>query len=124
MPLSLAAKRRARKRQKQLQKYIGTYNADSIHLNCSEWLKMKMQKTTLVFAASAMLLSATQLSAQDNVRKACMPDIRKYCSAEMSTFSREKVRVCLMKNIQKTVPACQDAAKAMGAAESAKKKGS
>ena len=84
---------------------------------------MKMQKTTLIFAASAMLLSATQLSAQDNVRKACMPDIRKYCSAELGSFSRENVRACLIKNIKKTSPACQAAAKARRDAERSKKAG-
>jgi hypothetical protein len=53
-----------------------------------------------------------------------MPDIRKYCSAELGTFSREKVRACLIKNIKKTSPACQAAAKARRDAERATKKGS
>jgi hypothetical protein len=52
-----------------------------------------------------------------------MPDIRKYCSAELATFSRENVRACLIKNIKKTSPACQEAAKARRDAERAKKKG-
>jgi hypothetical protein len=53
-----------------------------------------------------------------------MPDIRKYCSAELASFSRDKVRACLIKNIKKTTPACQEAAKARRDAERAKKIGS
>jgi hypothetical protein len=53
-----------------------------------------------------------------------MPDIRKYCSAELATFSRDNVRACLIKNIKKTSPACQKAAKARRDAERAKKKDS
>jgi hypothetical protein len=49
-----------------------------------------------------------------------MPDIVKYCSAELGTFNRENVRVCLIKNIKKTSPACQKAAKARRDAERAK----
>ena len=82
-----------------------------------------MSKTIFILAASALLLSAAPLSAQDNVREACMPDIRKYCSAELRTFSREKIRACLVANIKKTSPACQEAAKARRDAERAKKKG-
>ena len=81
-----------------------------------------MSKAVLMLATSALLLSGAPLSAQDNVREACMPDIGKYCSAELGTFSREKVRACLIKNIRKTSPACQDAAKARRDAERAKKK--
>jgi hypothetical protein len=83
-----------------------------------------MQKTVLISAASALLLSTASLSAQDNVREACMPDIRKYCSAELATFSRDKVRACLIKNIKNTSPSCQAAAKARRDAERAKKAGS
>lgn len=71
---------------------------------------------------AALMLSAVPLSAQGNVREACMPDIQKYCSAELGTFSRDKVRACLIKNIRKTSPACQAAAKAQRDAERAKKK--
>jgi len=85
---------------------------------------MKMLKTTLIVAASGLLFSATPLLAQDNVREACMPDIRKYCTAELGSFSRENVRACLTKNIKKTSPACQKAAKAQRDAERAKKRGS
>lgn len=82
-----------------------------------------MSKAVFIFATSA-LLSAAPLKAQDNVREACMPDIRKYCSPELGTFSRENVRACLIKNIKKTSSACQQAAKARRDAERAKKKGS
>ena len=89
------------------------------------WVKEKtrMSKAVFILTASALLLSTAPLSAQDNVRQACMPDIRKYCSAELATFSRENVRACLIKNIKKTSPACQEAAKARRDAERAKKKG-
>jgi hypothetical protein len=80
-----------------------------------------MSKAASIWAA-ALLLSAAPLSAQNDVREACMPDIQKYCSAELGTFSREKVRACLIKNIRKTSPACQAAAKAQRDAERAKKK--
>lgn len=83
-----------------------------------------MSKTVFILAASALLLSAAPMSAQDNVREACMPDIRKYCSAELATFSRENVRACLIQNIKKTSPACKAAAKARRDAERARKKGS
>ena len=83
-----------------------------------------MSETMFILPLSALLLSATPLFAQDNVRQACMPDIRKYCSAELATFSRENVRACLIKNIKKTSPACQEAAKARRDAERAKKKDS
>lgn len=53
-----------------------------------------------------------------------MPDIRKYCAAELGAFSREKVRACLVKNIKRTSPSCQAAAKARRDAERAKKKSS
>jgi hypothetical protein len=124
MRSSLAAKRPARKPQKRLQIYFGTINANKAPLRCWTGIKLKMSKNMLILTASALLLSATQLSAQDNVREACMPDIRKYCSAELGTFSREKVRACLIKNIKKTSPACQAAAKARRDAERATKKGS
>jgi hypothetical protein len=84
---------------------------------------MKMSKAAIIGAAT-LLISAAPLSAQDNVREACMPDIQKYCFAELGTFSREKVRACLIKNIRKTSPACQAAAKAQRDAERAKKKSS
>lgn len=82
-----------------------------------------MSKAVFIFATSA-LLSVAPVSAQDNVREACMPDIRKYCAAELGTFNRENVRACLIKNIKKTSPACKEAAKARRDAERAKKKGS
>jgi hypothetical protein len=85
---------------------------------------MKMLKTTRIVAASGLLFSAAPSLAQDNVREACMPDIRKYCAAELGSFSRENVRACLIKNIKKTSPACQKAAKARRDAERAKKQGS
>ena len=83
-----------------------------------------MTKSTLILAASGLLLSYAPLSAQNTVREACMPDIRKYCAAELGTFSRDKIRACLIKNIKKTSPGCQAAAKARRDAERATKKGS
>lgn len=115
-----AANRRWRKRQKRLQIYIGTINANNIALSYLERMKVKMPKIVLILGASALLLSAVPVSAQDNVREACMPDIVKYCSAELGTFNRENVRACLIKNIKKTSPVCQKAAKARRDAERAK----
>lgn len=83
-----------------------------------------MAKAVIVWGAMALVLFGAPLSAQDNVREACMADIRQFCSAELASFSREKVRACLIKNIKKTSPACQAAAKARRDAERAKKKGS
>lgn len=82
-----------------------------------------MSKAAIIWAA-ALLLSAAPLSAQNDVREACMPDIQKYCAAELGTFSRQKIRACLIKNIKKTSPACQAAAMAQRDAERAKKRGS
>jgi hypothetical protein len=82
-----------------------------------------MVKAALMAAAFGLLLSAAPLLAQDNVRAACMPDIRKYCAAELASFSRENIRACLIKNIKKTSPACQAAAKARRDAERSKKAG-
>ncbi|WP_295498807.1 hypothetical protein [Sphingorhabdus sp. EL138] len=83
-----------------------------------------MAKAALIVAASGLLFSGAPLLAQDSVREACMPDIRKYCSAELGSFSREKVRACLIKNIKKTSPSCQEAARARRDAERAQKAGS
>jgi len=83
---------------------------------------VKMPRTLLMLRAPALLLSAVPVSAQDNVREACMPGIVKYCSAELGTFNREKIRACLIKNIKKTSPACRTAAKARRDAERAKKR--
>jgi len=83
-----------------------------------------MSKTALILAAPAMLISATPLLAQNTVRAACMPDIRKYCSAELATFNRENIRACLIKNIKKTSPDCQKAAKGQRDAARAQKAGS
>jgi hypothetical protein len=82
-----------------------------------------MVKAALVLVVPGLLFSGEPLLAQDSVRAACMPDIRKHCSAELGSFSREKVRACLIKNIRKTSPACQAAAKARRDAERAAKKG-
>jgi hypothetical protein len=80
-----------------------------------------MSKLMIILPTAALLLSSAHISAQENVREACMPDIRKDCSAEMMTFNRDNVRACLIKNINKTSPACQAAAKARRDAERAKK---
>ena len=83
-----------------------------------------MAKAVIACGAMALVLFGAPLSAQNTVREACMPDIRKYCAAELGSFSRENVRACLIKNIKQTSPACQAAAKARRDAERAKKKGS
>jgi hypothetical protein len=85
--------------------------------------RLKMAKAALIVAASGALFSAAQLLAQDSVRTACMPDISKYCVAALATFTRKNIRTCLIKNIKKTSPACQEAARARRDDESAKKAG-
>jgi hypothetical protein len=82
-----------------------------------------MTKSILIWPATALLLSATPSSAQEDVRVACMPDIRTLCAAELASFDRDKIRACLIENIKKTSPACQAAAKARRDAEPAKKEG-
>lgn len=58
------------------------------------------------------ILIATPVEAQTSVREACMADIQKFCSPELATFNRDKVRACLIRNIQKASPGCKVAAKA------------
>lgn len=79
-----------------------------------------MSKSMNMWAATALMFTGAPLAAQDNVREACMPDIRNFCAAEMATFDIQKVRACLIENIMKTSPACQAAAKARRDAEAAK----
>lgn len=81
-----------------------------------------MRKSILFIGAAMLSLQTMPAVAQDNVREACMADIRKFCSAELMTFDREKVRACLRTNIKKTSPACRAAAKARRDAEAAAKK--
>lgn len=69
------------------------------------------------------ILIATQAEAQTSVRDACMADIRKFCSPELATFSRDKVRACLIRNIQKASPGCKEAAKAQRDRQRALKSG-
>lgn len=83
-----------------------------------------MAKAVIIWGTMALLPFTAPLLAQDNVRDACMADIRQLCSAELASLSREKVRACLVKNIKKTSPGCQAAAKARRDAERAKKKDS
>jgi hypothetical protein len=82
-----------------------------------------MTRNLMIWPAAALLLSATPSSAQEDVRVACMPDIRALCAAELASFDIEKVRACLIENIKKASPACQAAAKARRDAEPAKKEG-
>lgn len=69
------------------------------------------------------ILIATPVVAQPSVREACMADIQKFCSPELATFSRDKVRACLIRNIQKTSPGCKEAAKAQRDRQRALKSG-
>jgi len=82
-----------------------------------------MTRNMMIWPAVALLFSATPSVAQEDVRVACMPDIRTFCAAELASFDRDKIRACLIENIKKTSPACQAAAKARRDAESAKKEG-
>ena len=69
------------------------------------------------------ILIATPAEAQTSVREACMADIQKFCSPELATFSRDKVRACLIRNIQKASPGCKAAAKAQRDRQRALKSG-
>lgn len=82
-----------------------------------------MRKICLCFGTVLLSVVTSPAVAQDNVREACMADLRKYCSSELMTFDREKVRACLRTNIKKTSPACRAAVKARREAEAAKKPG-
>lgn len=80
-----------------------------------------MTRSVATLTAMTLLLSPLPLSAQNEVREACMPDIQKYCSSELASFDRAQVRACLVKNIKKTSPTCQAAAKARRDAEQSQK---
>ncbi|MBA4307075.1 MAG: hypothetical protein C0429_10110 [Sphingopyxis sp.] len=75
-----------------------------------------------VMSCVAIML-ATPAEAQTSVREACMADIQKFCSPELATFSRDKVRACLIRNIQKASPGCKEAAKAQRDRQRALKSG-
>lgn len=82
-----------------------------------------MRIVCLLVGTAMVALATSPAVAQDKVREACMADLRKYCSTELMTFDREKVRACLRTNIKKTSPACRAAVKARRDAEAAKKPG-
>jgi len=82
-----------------------------------------MTRNMMIWPAAALLFSSAPVLAQEDVRVACMPDIRTVCAAELASFDRDKIRACLIENIKKTSPACQAAAKARRDAEPAKKEG-
>jgi hypothetical protein len=82
-----------------------------------------MRNLGVSIIACATMLVATPVEAQTSVREACMPDIQKFCSPELATFSRDKVRACLIRNIQKTSPECKEAAKAQRDRQRALKSG-
>lgn len=81
-----------------------------------------MQKRWVSIMSGLALLAAAPVHA--NVREACMADIQKFCSSELATFSRDKVRACLIRNIQKASPDCKEAAKAQRDRQRAVKSGS
>jgi hypothetical protein len=87
------------------------------------WGEVFMTNRMKIWPVAALLFSAAPVSAQADVRVACMPDIRTFCAAELASFDRDKIRACLIENIKKTSPACQAAAKARRDAEPAKKEG-
>jgi hypothetical protein len=116
--LCFAANSHWRKRQRRLQIYFGTVNANNIPCFCGG--ENSMSKSMNMWAATALMFTGAPLAAQDTVREACMPDIRNFCAAEMATFDIQKVRACLIENIKKTSPACQAAAKARRDAEATK----
>ena len=82
-----------------------------------------MTRNMMIWPTAALLFSSAPALAQEDVRVACMPDIRTYCAAELASFDRDKIRACLIDNIKKTSPGCQAAAKARRDAEPAKKEG-
>jgi hypothetical protein len=83
-----------------------------------------MQKSWVSIMSGVALLTAAPAPVHANVREACMADIQKFCSPELATFSRDKVRACLIRNIQKASPGCKEAAKAQRDRQRAVKSGS
>ena len=82
-----------------------------------------MRNLGVSIIACVTLLIATPVEAQTSVREACMADMKKFCSPELATFNRDKVRACLIRNIQKTSPECKEAAKAQRNRQRALKSG-
>ena len=73
----------------------------------------------LALAAVALALPA---KAEDAGKKACFDDAKRLCSAEMKTFSRARVRACLIAHIDQTGPQCHEfMIKARNAAQSGHK---
>lgn len=62
----------------------------------------------LRFIAALCLLAAPAAHAEDAAKKACLPDAKRLCAAEMKTLSRAKVRACLITHIEQTGPVCHD----------------
>ena len=77
----------------------------------------------MTIAALMLAGAATPALAQQSVRDACMPDIKKFCSAQMAAMDRDGVRTCLRANMANASPECQSAMKAAAAAEAAEQAG-
>lgn len=73
----------------------------------------------LTIAALMLAGASTPALAQQSVRDACMPDIKKFCSAQMAAMDRDGVRACLRANASNASPECQTAMKAQQAANAA-----
>lgn len=65
-----------------------------------------MHPLRLIAALSIGLAPAAH--AEDAGKKACLPDARRLCAAEMKSLSRAKVRACLITHIEQTGPVCHD----------------
>ena len=59
-------------------------------------------------AASIAMISPA-VAAPDPGKKACAKEARVLCPAEMKSLSRKKVEACMIRNIEKTSPACKAA---------------
>lgn len=59
--------------------------------------------------ASVALASSALAAAPDPGKKACAQEARVLCPAEMKSLSRKKVEACMIRNVERTSPACKAA---------------
>jgi hypothetical protein len=79
----------------------------TIAVSSGAGLPVRPLRRTLVMTMTALLLT-NAAHAEDSGKKACMPDAKRLCSAEMNTLSRSKVRACLIAHMEQTSPPCHD----------------
>ncbi len=70
--------------------------------------------------AAAAGPALAQTTAAPSPRQACMSSVMTLCPTEAAARDRDAVRACLLKNLSKASPECQDAVKAAQAKMAAK----